>query len=69
MKNLVVCKGWLRDARSKDAQRRINILLQSCSLKQISLIFVIYFSDIGQCYRPAQKNGLENQKSVCKRIN
>ena len=26
-------------------------------------IFVMYFSDIGQCYQPAQKNGLENQKS------
>ena len=26
------------------------------------LIFVMYFSDIGQCCRPAQKNGLETQK-------
>ena len=27
------------------------------------LIFMMYFSDIGQCCRPAQENGFENQKS------
>ena len=29
----------------------------------MSLIFVILFSDIGQCFRPAQAKNLENQKS------
>ena len=34
-----------------------------CYQTQIPLIFVMYFSGIGQSCRSAQKNGLENQKS------
>ena len=31
---------------------------------QMPFIFVILFSDIGQCFRPAQIKGLENQNSA-----
>ena len=36
---------------------------------QMSFIFVVLFSNIGQCFRPAQKKSLENQKSNHVRIN
>ena len=29
---------------------------------QMPFIFVIFYSDIGQCFRPAQTNSLKNQK-------
>ena len=32
-----------------------------CNQTQIPLIFVMYFSDIGRCCSPAQKNDLKNQ--------
>ena len=40
-----------------------------CYQTQMPSIFVILFSDIGQCFRIAQTKSLENQKSGYVRIN
>ena len=39
-----------------------------CYHTQMPFIFVTLFSDIGQCYQPAQTMSLENQKAATDKL-